>query len=402
MKKETTKKDPTIGLALSGGGFRAAAFHLGVLEKLNDLGLINRIDVISTVSGGSIIGAFYLTHKDDFYAFKKLMIRNLELSLDKKIFLNWRVLRTFVNPSYSRTNVKAQMYSKFFFDDTTLSQLDEKPTLIINATNLATGKNWKFSQKFMGDWKLGYNGNPGSIRVADAVAASSAAPGVFHPLKIDVAKYFPDPQFEIKSVALCDGGIYDNQGIHALTSSYEEETGSCNNIICSDASFPFNDTPQKVSVKTLNVLKRQNIIMMARIKNMQYQELIYRHYRHRIKTAYFSINWSIDNLIKSVFRQPVKSCKNPDLKEMLSRHPFETVEHLENTDREFIKLRDNLGEVLNYPEFNDYLQPAEIDEISSIGTRFSRLTPKEIDLLIKHGSTLCGFQVRRFLEDIVS
>jgi len=48
-------EDPDIGLALPGGGYRAAAFHLGVLRKLHDLGLLANVRVISSVSGGSSI-----------------------------------------------------------------------------------------------------------------------------------------------------------------------------------------------------------------------------------------------------------------------------------------------------------------------------------------------------------
>ena len=46
-----------IGLALSGGGFRAAAFHLGVLRRLKALNLLDKLDLLSCVSGGSIAGA---------------------------------------------------------------------------------------------------------------------------------------------------------------------------------------------------------------------------------------------------------------------------------------------------------------------------------------------------------
>src|SRR5205814_2023668 len=50
---------PQIGLALSGGGSRAIAFHLGCLRALNEVGLLERVGVISTISGGSVIGAYY-------------------------------------------------------------------------------------------------------------------------------------------------------------------------------------------------------------------------------------------------------------------------------------------------------------------------------------------------------
>src|SRR6266851_5526002 len=58
-----------IGLALSGGGFRAIAFHLGCLRALNQLELLDRVVVLSTVSGGSIIGAHFHAHRGDFASF---------------------------------------------------------------------------------------------------------------------------------------------------------------------------------------------------------------------------------------------------------------------------------------------------------------------------------------------
>ena len=51
-------EEKRLGLALSGGGFRAAAFHLGVFRKLQELGLLWKIDLLTCVSGGSIAGGF--------------------------------------------------------------------------------------------------------------------------------------------------------------------------------------------------------------------------------------------------------------------------------------------------------------------------------------------------------
>ncbi|MBP6024521.1 patatin-like phospholipase family protein, partial [Ferruginibacter sp.] len=48
-----------LGLALSGGGYRATAFHLGTLNKLHEMEILQQADVISTISGGSITGAYY-------------------------------------------------------------------------------------------------------------------------------------------------------------------------------------------------------------------------------------------------------------------------------------------------------------------------------------------------------
>src|SRR3954469_9576295 len=48
-----------VGLALSGGGFRASLFHIGVLARLAELDVLRHVEVISCVSGGAIIGAYY-------------------------------------------------------------------------------------------------------------------------------------------------------------------------------------------------------------------------------------------------------------------------------------------------------------------------------------------------------
>jgi predicted acylesterase/phospholipase RssA len=55
-------RERKLGLALSGGGFRAALFHIGVVARLADEGLLRQVRVISTVSGGAIVGALYYLH----------------------------------------------------------------------------------------------------------------------------------------------------------------------------------------------------------------------------------------------------------------------------------------------------------------------------------------------------
>ena len=75
MKSREAEKfndmESTIGLALSGGGSRAIAFHLGCLRALHDLGILDRVKVLSTVSGGSVIGALYALSDEPFLEFEK-------------------------------------------------------------------------------------------------------------------------------------------------------------------------------------------------------------------------------------------------------------------------------------------------------------------------------------------
>src|SRR5271155_1967587 len=81
---------PQIGLALSGGGARAIAFHLGCLRALNRLGLLDRIAVLSTVSGGSVIGAYFHAHRGDFASFeasvRALLAQGLAARMWRKLF----------------------------------------------------------------------------------------------------------------------------------------------------------------------------------------------------------------------------------------------------------------------------------------------------------------------------
>ena len=69
-KDESTSTPPRIGLALSGGGFRASIFHLGVIRRLEELGIMKYVHTISAVSGGSIIAAYYVIEME-----KRLRLR---------------------------------------------------------------------------------------------------------------------------------------------------------------------------------------------------------------------------------------------------------------------------------------------------------------------------------------
>lgn len=71
-----TKPDspPNIALALSGGGARAMAFHLGCFRALYDRGILDQVRVMSSVSGGSVFAACWAYRGEDFGAFEKHMI----------------------------------------------------------------------------------------------------------------------------------------------------------------------------------------------------------------------------------------------------------------------------------------------------------------------------------------
>ena len=123
-----------IGLALSGGGFRAACYHLGVMKKLDDLGLLDKIDLLSCVSGGSIAGGVLALHWGTGTA-----LDELEKYLSTRSIAVSSVIGGLLDPFEGRLDKLARSYDKHLFDGKTLSTLAGGPRIYFNATNLATG-----------------------------------------------------------------------------------------------------------------------------------------------------------------------------------------------------------------------------------------------------------------------
>lgn len=162
------KDNNCIGLALSGGGYRAAAYHLGTLCALYKLGVLDRIDTISSVSGGSIASAYYLLHMGDFEKFDERFYKKLGYGVMHLTFLNillvlciFAALGFLVSPWLSLLIIPSfcfcykmfplswlfeLQYRWLFFGNKTLSNLPDKPSLVINTTDVAQGCLFKFSK----------------------------------------------------------------------------------------------------------------------------------------------------------------------------------------------------------------------------------------------------------------
>jgi predicted acylesterase/phospholipase RssA len=174
---------PRIGLALSGGGFRASVFHLGVIRRLAELGWLPHIDMISTVSGGSILGAFMslrwtdvLNHGADWSAFDLYVAQPFLNAVAERDFIRDWLLRSptglFRKPfdrSYTRTKLFAEMLGKRFFSEATCSNLPSTPYLVLNATNLLSMRAWRFTKHGMGDSRWAMRaGRAGRFRLESA------------------------------------------------------------------------------------------------------------------------------------------------------------------------------------------------------------------------------------------
>ncbi|MGY4345633.1 putative acylesterase/phospholipase RssA [Bradyrhizobium sp. GM7.3] len=175
-----------IGLALSGGGYRAMVFHAGALIRLNELALLRKINRISSVSGGSItagiLGANWskLTFKNDVATNLGMVVNQIRAMADTTIDAGAIIGGILLPGSISDRVAKA--YDDVAFKGTTLADLPDdtqagNPRFVINATNIQTAALWRFSRNYMGDYRVGLVDRP-NVSLAKAVAASSAFPPI--------------------------------------------------------------------------------------------------------------------------------------------------------------------------------------------------------------------------------
>lgn len=224
---------PGIGLCLSGGGYRAMLFHVGTLWRLYDTGVLQRLDRISSVSGGSITAAHLGLNFDSLLKLPQKPDSFLRLIADPIRALANRtidagaVLGGILLPG-SISDKVASSYRKHLFGDKTLQQLSDKPRFVINSTNVQTGALWRFSKPYMADYRVGKIEEP-DVPIATAVAASSAFPPILSPveLHLDPAKVMLMEGCDLHEepytsmAVLSDGGVYDNLGLETVWKEYQ-------------------------------------------------------------------------------------------------------------------------------------------------------------------------------------
>jgi len=180
--------DITLILAFSGGGTRAAAFSYGVLQELRDTlvvidgeprRLLDEVDAISSVSGGSFTSAYYgLFGERIFEDFEDVFLkRNIESELLHRLFnpLSWF-------RSTGRTEMAVGLYQQSVFHGKTFADMKARggPLILINASDLGYGVRFSFVQEYF-DLLCS---DISSFPVARAVAASSAVPVLFNPVVV--------------------------------------------------------------------------------------------------------------------------------------------------------------------------------------------------------------------------
>lgn len=248
--------DIGTGLALSGGGYRAMLFGLGSLWRLNEMGWLSKLDMITSVSGGSILNGVLATRwmrlqwetrpvgrvatnfaSEVAVPIQDLASRTLDVAAGLEGLLSL----------FSTISDKiVEAYDKYLFYGATLQDLPafeagKNPRFLFYATSLQTGSSVRMEQKRLADYKVGEIPNP-KLSLARVVAASSAFPPVLSPVEFklepelwdsfgDTAPLFDNVDYR-KHLILTDGGVYDNMGLQALE--------RCHTRLVSDAGAPLD------------------------------------------------------------------------------------------------------------------------------------------------------------------
>ena len=258
-----------IALSLSGGGYRAAGFHLGVLDMLHRLDLLKDVVALSTVSGGTFTGMRYalsLKAGEPFETFLEKFKADL-LSVDVvSLALGKLAGRPPDIPScrWDVITACASVYNEKFFGGERFGLFWEgRPIpikeLIFNSTEFRNAIAFRFQKS---ENKLARIGNgkvyisvdqAKHLRLADIAAASSCFPGGFEPLSFPSDFDWPktaEGEAALKELQgafwaplpLMDGGVYDNQGMGSLILSDRTDKTELNSRVGQYGLFLFSDT----------------------------------------------------------------------------------------------------------------------------------------------------------------
>ena len=328
------KKEGKTGLALSGGGFRSAMFHIGVLAALAEKDELKKVEIISCVSGGSIIGAFYylklkdlLERKSDEQITKEdyvKIVKDVELTFVSGVQKNLR-MRIFSNilcnfkmfkKDYSRSHRLGELYEEHLYkglvnthrtdEQKALGMKDDEiymsdlfitpkgvekfsisidnwhrehkiPQLVLNATSVNTGHNWQFTASWMGE-------PPGNIQTDVDVKPR---------LRRMYYQEAPDPykHFRLGYAVAASScvpvmfhpmplpGLYPGIDLELIDGGVHDNQGigalieqECKNIIISDGSGQMETS--SVTVKNDGALFfRSDTILQERLRELQFLDI---------------------------------------------------------------------------------------------------------------------------------
>ncbi|MGH7651927.1 MAG: patatin-like phospholipase family protein [Gemmatimonadaceae bacterium] len=438
-----------IGLALSGGGFRASAFHLGVLKRLEEFGILCRIEMLSCVSGGSLTGSLYALRcaqsgrgapgafsVDALIAeLYPVVTENLRArALFGNPLRGLQALASVVSPRISRIGLMVAELDRQLYKGATLDMLPS--WIVINATNLRTGKAWKFFDTRAGDYLTGATDKTSKIRIAQAVAASAAYPLLtdsyafvtrWEDLRADlltgdrwerVAQGRPggvSPWRERYGKAkgtvvfpLVDGGLYDNEGANGLRGS------KVTHAILSGVTAPESDHQAGFGFRRLLRLVEVMHSRLGAATRQLTHEMTHGVSPRDAEIAADSLASDLQNLSESEelpqslrarlagFARRAKAIRAvgiPRRGPQFAASAQILLHRKELAENAFAS--DEAGPIDVPPQFRG-LDPSLVAELSRVRTDFDALEPDVVELLIAQGYFLTDLFVKQGMPGLVS
>lgn len=257
-----------VGLALSGGGYRASLFHLGAMRRLHELGLLQQVTRLSSVSGGSIISGHMAQCVMGHSTNGKLAFDDWDAQIAKPFrrfvkhdartwptikYLGWGQLK----PTLRANALRDHMFRHL--TELKLKELQDLPVeFVFLATDMKYGTAWRFQPDTMYTWRdrVQTSRKVGETSVATAVAASACFPPLFGPMELKLENG--------KKAYLTDGGVYDNSGMEPIWMKNRV-------VMVSDAGKPFGFAIPK---SYFNRILRYTAIASEQVRAQRHRYLI--------------------------------------------------------------------------------------------------------------------------------
>jgi hypothetical protein len=210
-----------VGIAISGGGSRSANFSAAVMFELQRLGLLERVDAVSSVSGGSLTAAYYCLAPDAAWNpgdVQRKLTHRFATDMWYQLFTPWNTVGLAFT-DLDRSDLMANAFDRTLFRrggrSLTFADLrPDRPRLLINATDLQSGNRFVFANESFDK----INSDLSKFTIAYACAASSSVPVVLHQVTLrDFSTIFKQYRHFV------DGGINDNLGVLSLLEVYKAE-----------------------------------------------------------------------------------------------------------------------------------------------------------------------------------
>jgi NTE family protein len=380
-----------ISLAMSGGGFRATVFHLGMIARLARENRLEDVSLLSTVSGGSLCAGLIYSLNGVKWPGSQIFLKQVEpqarqilTNFDLQGSLISRVFGTFWTVLETRAGVLSALLQKNWNMTAKLKELPPEPRWMINTTCYETGKNWRFERFRYGDYLFGYS-NDTDLPLSDAIAASAGFPGLIGALAFETSgrnwfNYEDHSDASLKIVGqdeeagwskvpvqprypqvhLWDGGVYDNnglEGIHDFEKGWSYRFGF---LIVSDAGGRAEEEPYRKGIPAL--MRLATGIMMKQVRSLRTRAILERLLNHAQEDQGVFLQMG------NSYQYILKSARHPEL----------------------------------IPKFSGGSLPeADVTLAAKTPTVIRKLTPDEYERLYHHGyevadATLCAYYPQDF------